>query len=88
MEIDSFVELASTTEESLINRACTALENAKIPVLIEHIADMSQYGGRSAFRLLVPLRHSQRARRVSASALTTMTAQTARQWLQAIGAES
>ena len=86
MRIDRFIELASSTEQSLVNRACAALEKADIPVLIEHVEDLHQYGGKAAFRLLVPLEHSQRARRISASALTTMSAETAREWLNAIGA--
>ena len=86
MDIGRFIELASTTEQNLVNRACAALENANIPVLIEHVDEQGQYGGQSAFRLLVPHQHSQRARRISASALTTMTAETAREWLSAIGA--
>ena len=69
MEVEKYVVLSTTSEVSLANRTCAALEKARIPVLIEHAPMDINDTRRMGYRILVPLRYSQAARRISDNAL-------------------
>ncbi len=69
MEVEKYVVLSTTTELKLASRTCAALERANIPVLIEHEPSSGDQGGKLNYRILVPLRYSQAARRISDNAL-------------------
>jgi hypothetical protein len=63
-KMDQYLVLTTTTEQPLATRACDALEDAGIPLLLEHIEMSSGKHKASGYRLLVPSRFSQRARRL------------------------
>ena len=69
MEVEKYVILSTITELSLANKTCAALEKANIPVLIEHAPAAGREQGRMGYRILVPFRYSQAARRISDNAL-------------------
>lgn len=69
MEVEKYIVLGSTTEIVLANRTCAALENANIPVMIEHAEAAPGSKKKVAFRILVPLHYAQAARRISDNAL-------------------
>jgi hypothetical protein len=57
--------LFTTTEARIADASCEALEDAGIPVMIEHV-DVLEEGERApGFRLLVPSEHSQEALRLA-----------------------
>ncbi len=62
--MERFLILSTIKEQSLANRACAALENAGIPVMIEHV-ELRENGEKSqGFRLLVPSQYTQTAKRI------------------------
>ena len=65
---DHFVELTMTTEVSLASQTCAALEEAGIPVMLEHRDIEEGSAHYSGFRLLVPMDYSQSARGVANAA--------------------
>jgi len=69
MEVEKYVILSTTTELTLANRTCAALERANIPVLIEHEPSNGRPGAKLNYKILVPLKYSQAARRISDNAL-------------------
>ncbi|NMC62195.1 MAG: hypothetical protein GYA55_03420 [SAR324 cluster bacterium] len=69
MEVEKYIILSTTSELALANKTCAALEKANIPVLIEHADAFIEEGKRLSYRILVPLRYSQAARRISDNAL-------------------
>jgi hypothetical protein len=62
--MDQYLVLTTTTEQPLATKACDALEDAGIPLLLEHIEMANGRERSSGYRLLVPSRFSQRARRL------------------------
>ena len=69
--MDNYLVLTTTTEQPLANRACEALEDAGIPLMLEHIHVKSGNKRAPGYRLLVPSSFSQRAQKLilKASAL-------------------
>ncbi|RMG44050.1 MAG: hypothetical protein D6719_02715 [Candidatus Dadabacteria bacterium] len=62
--MEKYLVLTTTTERSLANRACTTLEQAGIPVLVEHV-EISESGLRATgYRVLVPAQFTQTAMRL------------------------
>ena len=66
---DRFLVLTTTFEQALADKACAALEDAGIPVILEHVqiserdSDNAPYKA-SGFRVLVPAPHTQAAMRL------------------------
>jgi hypothetical protein len=66
---DRFLVLTTTFEQALADRTCAALEDAGIPVILEHVQisdrdlDDNPYTA-SGFRVLVPAPHTQTAMRL------------------------
>ncbi|MFM1849006.1 MAG: hypothetical protein RL417_2480 [Pseudomonadota bacterium] len=66
---DRFLVLTTTFEQALADRTCAALEDAGIPVILEHVQisdrdlDDNLYTA-SGFRVLVPAPHTQTAMRL------------------------
>jgi hypothetical protein len=66
---DRFLVLTTTFEQALADRTCAALEDAGIPVILEHVQisdrdlDDNPYIA-SGFRVLVPAPHTQTAMRL------------------------
>ena len=59
--MESYVVLASFTDRQKANAACSALEKADIPVILEHVEIAERENHASMVRVLVPLEHVQRA---------------------------
>jgi hypothetical protein len=63
--MEKFQILTTTTEQSLANKTCAVLEEAGIPVMLEHV-EMAEGRSRvSGFRVLVPIQHTQTAMRLA-----------------------
>ena len=66
---DRFLVLTTTFEQALADRTCAALEDAGIPVILEHVqisdrnAENIPYKA-SGYRVLVPAPHTQTAMRL------------------------
>ena len=62
--MEQFLVVTTTTEQNLADRACAALEEAGIPVMIEHIEIVDGKQRASGYRLLVPSQFTQTAMKV------------------------
>ena len=62
--MDRFLVLTTTTDQPLANKACEALEDAGIPVMLEHIEILSGKTRASGYRLLVPSQFTHTAMKV------------------------
>ena len=68
--MERFLVLTTTTEQPLANRTCAVLEDAGIPVMIEHV-EITDGGSRAlGFRLMVPSQFTQTAMRLIAATST------------------
>jgi hypothetical protein len=63
--MERFLVLFTTTESRVADASCEALEDAGIPVMIEHVDVLDQGSKIAGFRLLVPSHHSQEALKVA-----------------------
>jgi len=61
---DHFLELATTTEQPLADRTCAVLEEAGIPVILEHVEMRARQTFAPGYRVLVPAQFSQTAMRL------------------------
>ena len=68
--MDDYVLVSRITEQPLANRACAALEDAGIPVMMEHVEIKNGPTRASSFRLLVPSQFTQTAQKVVNNAST------------------
>ena len=59
--MDRYVVLTTTTEQNLAKKTCEALEDAGIPVMLEHREIVDGADRASGYRLLVPFQFRQRA---------------------------
>lgn len=66
--MERFLVLTTTTERHQASRACAALEDAGIPVMLEHVEINNDGGSASGFRLLVPAQFTQTAMRLVSAA--------------------
>ena len=64
MNDDHYILLTRISEQPLANKACAALENAGIPVMLEHVEVKSGATRASSYRLFVPSQFTQTAQRV------------------------
>ncbi|MBN8549407.1 MAG: hypothetical protein J0M12_08845 [Deltaproteobacteria bacterium] len=64
MNDDHYILLTRISEQPLANKACAALENAGIPVMLEHVEVKSGATRASSYRLFVPSQFTQSAQRV------------------------
>lgn len=78
--MERFLVVSTTTEQSLANRSLSVLEEAGIPVMLEHV-EIVAHGRRSSasgYRLLVPVDHVHTAMRIiAATSAKHLTQQTA-----------
>lgn len=65
--MDHYVLLTRISEQPLANRACASLEDAGIPVMLEHVEVKSGSTRASNFRLFVPGQHVQAAQKLVSS---------------------
>ena len=65
--MDKFIVLAVTKERVTANRACAALEDAGIPVMIEHEAVSSENVDEGGFKVLVPTQFTQAAMKLTSA---------------------
>jgi hypothetical protein len=63
--MDRFLEVTVLTDKSVANRCCEALEDALIPLMLQHVQIEEQRATRNGYRLLVPSQFTQRARRIT-----------------------
>lgn len=63
--MDRFVNLTTIGDRLLANRVCQSLEDAGIPVMLEHVEIVQNLQRTSGFRLLVPLESLQTAQRLA-----------------------
>ncbi|MBX7143872.1 MAG: DUF2007 domain-containing protein [Oligoflexia bacterium] len=62
--MDQYLVLTTTTDQPLANSACALLEEAGIPLMLEHV-ELSRGARRACgYRLLVPQRYSHKAQRL------------------------
>jgi hypothetical protein len=66
---DRFLVLTTTFEQALADKTCAALEDAGIPVILEHVQISEREGAKggykaSGYRVLVPAPHTQTAMRL------------------------
>lgn len=66
--MDKFIHLTTIADRLIANRLCQSLEDAGIPVMLEHVDIIEHLQRASAFRLLVPTQLAQTARRLSEAA--------------------
>lgn len=62
--MDHYVLLTRITEQPLANRACAMLEDAGIPVMLEHVEVTTGETRASSYRVFVPSQHTQSAQRL------------------------
>ncbi len=62
--MDHYVLLTRISEQPVANRACASLEDAGIPVMLEHVEVTSGGTRASNFRLFVPDQHVQAAQKL------------------------
>jgi hypothetical protein len=63
--MERFLEVTVLTDRTTANRCCEALEDALIPLMLEHVAANENRRGTNGYRLLVPSQFTQRARRIA-----------------------
>lgn len=68
--MDRFLVLTTTTERPFANKACALLEDAGIPVMMEHVEITQGNCRASGFKLLVPSQYTQTAMRLVDQAST------------------
>jgi hypothetical protein len=68
--MEQFLVLTTTTEQNLANKTCAALENAGIPVMLEHIEIVEGEDRASGYRVLVPSQFTATAMRLVKAAST------------------
>jgi hypothetical protein len=64
MNNDHYILLTRISEQPLANKACAALENAGIPVMLEHVEVKNGGTRASSYRLFVPSQFTQTAQRL------------------------
>ena len=74
--MDKFILLTTTTERTIANRACAALEDAGIPVMIEHEETSANAEDASGFRVLVPSQFTQAALKLTGAAASPFMVKT------------
>lgn len=62
--MEQFLVLTTITEGALANTICAALEDANIPVMLEHIALRDEGTGTAGFRIMVPSHFRESAMRI------------------------
>ena len=63
--MDKFILLTVTSERNIANRTCAALEDAGIPVMIEHEVVSEELDEGAGFRVLVPSQFTQAAMKLA-----------------------
>lgn len=66
--MEQFVVVITTTDQPLADRACAALEDAGIPVMLEHVEIHENNFRASGYRLMVPSQFVQSAQRLTRAA--------------------
>ena len=74
--MDKFILLTTTKERNAANRACAALEDAGIPVMIEHEATVEDVDQGEGFRVLVPSQFTQAALKLTGAAASPLMMKT------------
>ncbi len=59
--MEQFLVIQTVTDQNLANLSCGALEEAAIPVMLEHVTISEGEQSASGFRILVPSHHTQTA---------------------------
>lgn len=59
--MDKFLVLDTFTDQGMAEVACTALEEASIPVMLEHVTINDELGAVYGFRIMAPANFSQAA---------------------------
>ena len=63
-----YVVLTATSEQGLANKTCEALEDAGIPVMLEHREIKSDGNRASGYRVLVPMQYTHTAQKLASAA--------------------
>lgn len=63
--MDKYLTLTTTTEQPLANKTCAMLENAGIPVMMEHVELKEGRARSSGYRVLVPSQFTQVAMKLA-----------------------
>lgn len=67
-DMEKYREITTITKKPEANRTTAALENAGIPVMIEHVEEKRDDIFIPGYRVLVPLEYSQSAARIISTA--------------------
>ncbi|MDC0358343.1 hypothetical protein OAO01_05955 [Oligoflexia bacterium] len=59
--MDKFLVLNTITDQALADATCEALEEAEIPVMLEHVTIQNDDSSASGYRILVPSEFTQTA---------------------------
>lgn len=70
--VDKFILLTVTSERTIANRTCAALEDAGIPVMIEHEVVSQECDEGAGFRVLVPSQFTQAAMKLTGAAVSPL----------------
>jgi len=62
--MDQFLIIATLTHHMIANRTCEALEDAGIPVMLEHVEIEEDGNSTTGYRVLVPSQYSSAATRL------------------------
>jgi hypothetical protein len=62
--MDQFLIIATLNHHMIANRTCAALEDAGIPVMLEHVEIEEDGISSTGYRVLVPSQHSSAATRL------------------------
>lgn len=82
--MEKFLVLKTFTDQTAANDACASMEDAGIPVMLEHVVIESDGGSASGYRILAPAQFTQSAQAVlSKLDFTTQTRLRANQRLHA-----
>lgn len=69
-KVESFLILATVTDQALANKLSAALEDAKIPVIVEHIEIRDEDTVGVGYRILAPAQFRETAGRLIDIAMT------------------
>ena len=64
MSMDRYLEVVTTEDSTSADKSCETLEQAGIPVLIQHVEITTEGTSRPGFTLLVPSQHCNQAQRL------------------------
>lgn len=73
--MEKYCAITTVTDQNLANRICAVLEDANIPVMLEHVEVVDNYRRDSGYRILVPSGNLRKAIRLFEGAAVAFHAQ-------------